>query len=285
MISSVSDWPQWAQNLLLSGAVVVTAVITWFIVRWVIERWVGSKAAKLASGDELEDRAKAQRLETIAGTLETLLGMLFAVGAIVYVMLAWGIPIAPLVAGASVVGIAIGFGAQDIVRDVIGGFMVLVEDQYSIGDVVAIGGVTGTVQEIRLRTTVLRGTDASLYHVPNGEVRVATNLTPDYSRVVIDIGISYDADVDAAIAAIADEAARFRADPEWTGAHVQEPEMLGVNELGDSSVMIRTLFTTDPEQRGAVKREFLRRLKNRLDKEGIDIPYPHITVVHPRDQG
>ena len=190
MISPVSDWPQWAQNLLLSAAVVVTAVITWFILRWAIERWVSSKSATLASGDELEDRAKAQRLETIAGTLETLLGLLFAAAAIVYVMLAWGIPIAPLVAGASVVGIAIGFGAQAIVRDVIAGFMLLVEDQYSIGDVVAIGGVTGTVQEIRLRTTVLRGLDASMHHVPNGEVRVATNLTPDYSKVVIDIGIN-----------------------------------------------------------------------------------------------
>ena len=187
-------------------------------------------------------------------------------------MLAWGIPIAPLVAGASVVGIAIGFGAQDIVRDVIAGFMVLVEDQYAIGDVVAIGGVTGTVQDIGLRTTVLRGLDASMHHVPNGEVRVATNLTPDYSRVVIDIGIAYDSDVDAAIAVIADEAARFRADPDWTDAHVQDPEMLGVNALGHSLVVIRTLLSTDPEQRWAVKREFLRRLKNRLDEEGIRVP-------------
>jgi small conductance mechanosensitive channel len=272
MISPVPDWPQWAQNLLLSAVVVVTAVITWLILRWVIDRWAGSKAATLANGDELKNRAKAQRLQTIAGTLETLLGLLFAAGAIVYVMLVWGIPIAPLVAGASVVGIAIGFGAQDIVRDVISGFMVLVEDQYAIGDVVTIGGVTGTVQDIRLRTTVLRGLDASMHHVPNGEVRVATNLTPDYSKVVIDIGIAYDSDVDAAIAAIADEAARFRADPDWTDAHVQDPEMLGVNALGRSSVVIRTLFSTDPEQRWAVKREFLRRLKNRLDEEGIRVP-------------
>ena len=272
MISPVPDWPQWAQNLLLSAVVVVTAVITWLILRWVIDRWAGSKAATLTTGDELKNRAKAQRLQTIAGTLETLLGLLFAAGAIVYVMLVWGIPIAPLVAGASVVGIAIGFGAQDIVRDVISGFMVLVEDQYAIGDVVTIGGVTGTVQDIRLRTTVLRGLDASMHHVPNGEVRVATNLTPDYSKVVIDIGIAYDSDVDAAIAAIADEAARFRADPDWTDAHVQDPEMLGVNALGHSSVVIRTLFSTDPEQRWAVKREFLRRLKNRLDEEGIRVP-------------
>ncbi|GMQ85663.1 MAG: hypothetical protein BMS9Abin07_1230 [Acidimicrobiia bacterium] len=285
MISAVSDWPEWAQNLLLSAAVVVGAVIIWLILRWMIRRWVRSKAAKLASGDELQDRAKGQRLTTIAATLENLLGLLFAAGAIVYVMLAWGIPIAPLVAGASLVGIAIGFGAQDIVSDVIAGFMVLVEDQYSIGDVVAIGGVTGTVEEIRLRTTVLRGLDASVHHVPNGEVRVATNLTPDYSRVVIDIGIAYESDLDAAIAVIADEAARFRADPDWTDAHVGDSEMLGVNELGDSAVMIRTLFSTVPEQRWAVKREFLRRLKIRLDEEGIDIPYPHITVVQPGDQG
>jgi small conductance mechanosensitive channel len=183
-----------------------------------------------------------------------------------------------------VIGLAVGFGAQDFVKDVIGGFFVLVEDQYSIGDSVSIAGANGTVEEIRLRTTVLRALDGSIHHVPNGEVRVATNLTPDYSRVVIDLGIGYDSDIDSAIAAIGDEAERFVADPEWEFAHADDPRVLGVDELGDSAVMIRVMLTTDPEQRWTVKREFLRRLKYRLDAEGIEIAYPYLQIVQSGDQ-
>lgn len=279
-----SDWPAWVQNLVLSTAVVVGALILWYILHALIRRRVRKRTERLASTDDLSERAKAQRLGTIAATLETLLALVIAAGALVYVLLIWGIPIAPLVAGAGVIGLAVGFGAQDFVKDLIAGFFVLVEDQYSVGDVVEIAGVSGTVEGIRLRTTVLRSLDGSMHHVPNGEVRVASNLTPDFSRMVIDLGISYDADVDSAIAAIADEATRFSHDPEWEAAHADAPTVLGVDELGDSAVIIRTVFTTDPEQRWAVKREFLRRVKYRLDAEAIEIAYPHLQIVQGDDQ-
>jgi moderate conductance mechanosensitive channel len=274
-----SDWPAWLQNLIWTGVVVASAFVIWFVLHRFIRGWIRSRIGKMYDQDDLAQRARAQRFQTIASVLDTIVVLILVTGAIVYIMAVWGIPITPLVAGLGAVGVAIGFGAQDFVKDVIAGFFVLVEDQYAIGDVVDIAGVTGAVEEIRLRTTVLRSLDGAVHHVPNGDVRVASNLTPDFSRIVVDIGVSYDADVDAAIAAIGDEAEKFFDDEKWSTAHTEEPVVLGVDELGDSAVVIRTLFTTDPDRRWEVKREFLRRVKYRLDAEGIDIAYPHLQIV------
>jgi small conductance mechanosensitive channel len=282
-MAQVIDTTDWADKALYSVAVVVAAVIIWFLIDWLVGRWIRSKTSKVED-DDLGGQAGAQRLETLAASMEKVLGLVIVATVVIYIMIIWGIPVGPLIALGSVIGIAVGFGAQDFVKDVIAGFFVLVEDQYSIGDDVRLAGVEGRVLEIRLRTTVLRDLDASLHHVPNGEVRVATNLTPDYSRVVIDVGVTYDSDIDAAIAAIGDEAIRMHADPEWEDAYAGEPQMLGVNELGDSAVTIRALFTTAPTRRAAVRREFLRRVKYRLDAEGIEIAYPHVQIVQGNDQ-
>ena len=282
-IAQFIETTDWEEKALLSVGVIVGAVIIWFVIDWLLKRWVKRKADKIEEGD-LAGQASAQRLHTLAATIEKLVGLIVVAGVIIYIMLIWGVPIAPLVAVGGAVGLAVGFGAQDAVKDLIAGFFVLVEDQYAIGDDVQIADVSGTVEEIRIRTTVLRALDGSVHHVPNGVVRVSTNMTPDIGKVVIDIGVSYDADVDSAIAAIDDEAARFRADPEWQSAHAGDPNVLGVNELGDSSVVIRMTFTTDPERRSAVKREFLRRVKYRLDEEGIEIAYPHLQIVQGGDQ-
>jgi len=281
--AQVFDSTDWREKALVSLGVIVGAVIIWFVSKWLLDRWVNRKAAKVEDGD-LEGQASMQRLRTLAATLEKVFGIIVAASVIVYIMLIWGIPIAPLLAVGGAIGLAIGFGAQDLVKDFIAGFFVLVEDQYAIGDVVDIAGVSGTVEEIRIRTTVLRAHDGSVHHVPNGAVRVATNMTPEVAKVVIDLGVDYEADIDAAIAAIGDEAAQFRADPEWQRAHAGDPEVLGVNELADSAVVIRMSFTTAPEQRWAVKREFLRRVKYRLDDEGIELAYPHLQIIQGPNQ-
>jgi small conductance mechanosensitive channel len=281
--AQVIDTTDWANKALYTLAVVVGAVMIWFLIDWLVGRWIRSKTSKVEEGD-LSGQARVQRLGTLAASMEKLLGVVIVATVVIYTMIIWGIPVGPLIALGSVIGIAVGFGAQGFVKDVIAGFFVLVEDQYAIGDDVRLAGVEGTVVDIRLRTTVLRDLDASLHHVPNGEVRVATNLTPDYSRVVIDVGVTYDSDIDAAIAAIGDEATRMYADPEWEDAYAAEPQMLGVNQLGDSAVTIRALFTTAPARRAAVRREFLRRVKYRLDAEGIEIAYPHLQIVQGDDQ-
>jgi len=278
---SVTSWTEIWQTL----ALIVAALVIWLVARASIRHWATGARRKLEASGTVEDRARAQRFDTIAGSLTMVAFIVIAVVAVVMVLAVWGVPIGPIVASLSVVGFAVGFGAQSLIKDVIAGMFVLIENQYALGDVVEIAGVTGTVEELRLRTTVLRGLDGSVYHVPNGEVRVAKNITHDFSRLVIDVAVAYEESVDRAITVIADEASRFSDDPEWSGRLIEETQVLGVDELADSGVLIRVLITTDPEERWAVKREFLRRIKNRFDEEGIEIPYPHLTIDRRSESG
>jgi len=278
---TVTSWLEIWQTL----AVVVGAVVVWLIVRASIRHWAAGARRKMEARGTLEDRARAQRFDTIAGTLTMVAFVVITVVAVVMVLAVWGVPIGPIVASLSVVGFAVGFGAQSLIKDVIAGMFVLIENQYALGDVVEIAGVSGTVEELRLRTTVLRGLDGSVYHVPNGEIRVAKNITHDFSRLVIDVAVAYEEPVDRAIAVIADEASLFAADPVWSDRLIEETKVLGVDELADSGVLIRVLITTDPAERWTVKREFLRRIKNRFDDEGIEIPYPHLTIDRRNDAG
>ena len=280
---TISDevWTQIWQTALI----VLVAIVVWFLARWLIHRWSERLQRRLVSTGELGDRARAQRLNTVGRTLSVVMFIVVAVVAIATILGVWGVPLGPLIASLSVVGIAIGLGAQDLVKDVIAGMFVLIEDQYALGDVVQLAGVSGTVEEIRLRTTVLRDLDGSIHHVPNGEVRVATNLTYEYSRVVVDLSVAYEESVDRALEVIGEVAGGLAADPEWSSAVVDDPQVLGVDALDDSGVVIRVLFTTDPDTRWTVKREFLRRAKNGLDEAGIEIPYPHVTITRRPDSG
>ncbi|MGB5169430.1 MAG: mechanosensitive ion channel family protein [Acidimicrobiia bacterium] len=280
---TISDevWTQIWQTALI----VVVGVVVWVLARWLIHRSSARLQNRLEATGDLVDRAKAERLHTVGRTLSALVFIGAATVVVVTILGVWGVPLGPLIASLSVVGLAIGIGAQDLVKDVIAGIFVLVEDQYAIGDVVELAGVSGTVDEIRLRTTVLQDLDGSIHHVPNGEVRVSTNLTYEYSRVVVDLSVAYEESVDQALDAIGEVAAQLAGDAEWSPSIIDDPQVLGVDALDDSGVVIRVLFTTDPEMRWKVKREFLRRVKNGLDEAGIEIPYPHITLTHRPDSG
>ncbi len=205
----------------------MVAIAVWLIGRWLIRRWSARLQEHLESTGDLLNRARAQRLATVAQLASAVLLIVAIAVGMVTGLAVWGIPIGPLVASLSVVGIAIGLGAQDLIKDVIAGVFVIVEDQYAIGDVVELAGVSGSVDEIRLRTTVLRDLDGSVHHVPNGAVRVASNLTYDYSRVVVDLAVAYEESVDRAIEVISDIAAAFAADSQWSAALVEEPKVLG----------------------------------------------------------
>lgn len=261
-----------------TATILVVSLVVWLVLRILIHRWSDRTQRKLVESDDLQNRARAQRLETIATTFSTFVVLTIVVIAIVMGLAVWGVPITPIVASLSVVGIGIGFGAQDFVKDVIAGLFVLLEDQYSVGDVVELAGVSGTVVEVRLRTTVLRGLDGSVHHIPNGAVRVATNLTHESSSIVVDLAVAYEESVDRAIDVITNETSVLASDPEWGPRLVDQPVVLGVDKLADSGVIVRVVMTTDPDQRWTVKREFLRRIKNRFDDEGIEIPYPHVTI-------
>ena len=257
-----------------TAVVLIGTVILW----WVFVRLVGRAVDRMAVGDDIEAAERRQRGQTLWKAGRRVAAMVVAVIWLLTVLNIWDIPITAFVAVGSAVGVAIGFGAQSMVRDIIAGFFILAEDQFGIGDVVSIAGVTGSVVDMRLRVTVLRDLDGNAHYVPNGEITVASNFTQSYAQVVIDVGIAYHESVDAALEVFDDELRRFAADPEWSGHVIEEPVVLGVQELGDSSVTIRGFLKVAPDQRWLVRREFFRRIKNRFDAESIEIPFPQRTV-------
>jgi small conductance mechanosensitive channel len=265
-------------------AVIVGAVVVLWFVRRAIKRWSNRIEREYNQSEDHSDRERGQRLVTLTSVMVVVVRIAMWTIVILTAMGIWGIPMSPFVAVAATVGVAVGFGAQDLVKDVIAGFFILVEDQFGIGDVVTIAGVSGTVDAIKLRTTVLRDLNGNEHHVPNGHIVVASNMTPDFARVVADVGVSYDTDVDKAIEVILDEITTLANDPDWSRAFLEPPEMLGVNKLNESAVEIRVLATVITEERWRVKREFNRRIKNRLDAEGIEIPFNYMSVVIHSDE-
>src|SRR5512146_2109612 len=188
------------------------------------------------------------------------------------------INIGPLVAGLGVVGLAISFGAQTLVKDVIAGFFLLLENHYGVGDVVRIANVEGTVERVTLRSTVLRDGHGVVHFVPNGQVEVVSNLTRQWSRAVVDVGVSYGVEVDRAMQVLREVLREFGSDASWRDRVVGEPTVAGVEALGESRVELRAWVNMVPGAHGDAERELRRRIKNRFDNEGIEIPVPQRIV-------
>jgi len=190
----------------------------------------------------------------------------------------FGIDIGPVLAAAGVVGLAIGFGSQSLVKDVVSGFFILLEDQIRVGDVVQIAGKGGLVEKINLKTTILRDLSGNVHYVPNGHIDVVTNMTKDFSRYVFDIGVAYREDVDEVIGVIKEVDEDLRNDSDYKDDILEPIEILGLDQFASSSVVIRARTTTKPIQQWRVGREFNRRLKKKFDELNIEIPFPHITL-------
>jgi small conductance mechanosensitive channel len=189
-----------------------------------------------------------------------------------------GVDIAPLLAGAGIAGLAIGFGAQSLVKDVITGVFILLEDSIAVGDVVNVGGHGGVVEGMTVRTVRLRDLSGNVHIVPFGEVASVLNMTKEFSYALIEAGVAYKEDVDQVIEVLREIGAGMAADPEF-GPMILEPlEVIGLDSFGESSVNIRVRIKTRPIKQWAVRREFHRRMKRAFDERGIEIPFPHRTV-------
>jgi len=188
------------------------------------------------------------------------------------------INIAPILAGVGVAGIAIGFGAQSLVKDIVAGLFIILENQYRVGDVVRIADVAGLVEDINLRRTVLRDLDGIVHVVPNGEIRVASNFTKEWSRVNLNISVAYGEDLDRVISVINRVGTELAEDPQWAPDILKPPQALRVDNLGDSGIEVKILGDTKPIRQWDVMGELRRRLKKAFDEEGIEIPWPHTKV-------
>lgn len=221
-------------------------------------------------------------------TLATVLRSAFAAGllalALTLVLGELGVNIGPLLAAAGVAGLAIGFGAQSLVRDFLNGFFFLLEGQVRVGDIVEAGGKSGVVEAMTLRTLTLRDFAGRVHIIPHGEISAVTNYTRDFSRAVIEVGVAYREDAERVLDLLREEAAAMAADPEFAGTITGEPEVFGIDEFGDSALLFKVRFTTRPAGQWDVGRAFRRRIKARFDREGIEIPFPHQTLYWGEDR-
>lgn len=216
---------------------------------------------------------------------ETLARLVQSVGAavigVVALLMAFSLffNIAPLLTGVGIAGLAVSFGAQSLVKDVIAGFFILLENQYQLGDTVRIAGVEGTVSHLTLRATVLRDGSGVVHFIPNGQIAVVSNQTRTWSRAVVDVGVAYGADIDRVTKVLRTLIADLAKDPAWSPRLTGESAVAGIQQLGDSAVTIRAWVNTQPGVQGDVKSELLRRIKATFEREGIEMPYPQ-HVVH-----
>ncbi|MEM9564259.1 MAG: mechanosensitive ion channel family protein [Actinomycetota bacterium] len=236
----------------------------------------------LVNGEGSRLELRIETLAAVAGSLVT--AVVWSVAFVVTLGL-FDISLAPLFAGAGVVGIALGFGAQSVVADFLSGFFMLFEDQYGVGDVVDVGDATGTVEKFSLRTTTVRDVNGTVWHIPNSEIRRVGNKSQVWSRAVLDIDVAYDTDLRRAEGIIQRVADDLWRDADFDGGDIIDPpEVWGVERLGADGVSIRLVVKTDPAEQWIVGRELRLRIKEALDEAGIEIPFPQRTVWIRQDE-
>jgi small conductance mechanosensitive channel len=194
-----------------------------------------------------------------------------------------GVQIGPFLAAAGVAGVAVGFGGQYLIRDVIAGIFLIGEDQYRIGDYIRLGDVSGVVEDITLRVTTLRDLDGTVHHIPNGEIKFVSNYSKVFSRVNLDIGVAYDSDLDRVIEVINRVGKELAEDPEWKEDILEAPRFVRVQQFADSAILLKVLGDTKPTRHFDVAGEFRRRLKKAFDAEGIEIPFQQIVIHKARE--
>ncbi len=263
------------------GARILIIVLTALGLWWVLKQLFKRVEPALPSGALAETDDQVQQARTLLRVGRDLLIVLVIGGAVLMVMSELGINVAPLLAGAGVAGLAIGLGAQTLVRDLIGGVFILMEDQFAIGDTIRVGQIAGNVERITLRATWLRDLEGRLHVIPNGEVRIVSNYSKEWSRAVVDVGVSYEDDLEAVMKALEEVGRQIAADPHFGPLLLEPPVVPGVVGLDDWAVTVRLMVKTLPGKHWEVGREMRRRIKETFQAQGITIPYPRQEVwVH-----
>ena len=269
----VTDWLlQHGTRILL---ILVVGVALWFTLKKLLPPLLRRTTARIKGESKGEVK---KRVDTLLAIFLGVGKVLIIIVVVFMVLSELDVNIAPILAGFGIAGIAVGFGAQYLIRDLIAGVFIILENQYRVGDWARIADIDGMVEAINLRKTVLRDFNGTVHHVPNGEIKVASNFTRTFARVNLDISVAYDTDLDHAISVINRIGQEMAADKNWAEVITSAPQALGVNNLGDSGIDIKILGNTKPMQQWAVMRELRLRLKKTFDAENIEIPWPHTKV-------
>ena len=256
--------------------IIAITVASYLVLRHFIPLLIKRTVALRMKG-ELEEEIK-KRSDTLCSLLTKIALGIIVILALVTILPEFGINITGMLVGLGIVGIAVGFGAQSLIRDYLSGIFILLEDQYDVGDVVRVAGIAGFVEEVGLRRTVLRDLDGIVHSISNGEIKAASNFTKGYSRVNLDISVAYGEDLDRVIKVINRVCKEMAEEPKWKADFITTPQVLRVNNLGDSGIDIKILGDTKPIKQWAVMGELRLRLKRTFDAEGIEIPWPHTKV-------
>lgn len=271
------------QWLSTAGLRILIIVIIGLVALWLLKK-LSFRLVKTFSREGKSD-AYYKRLNTMKSVTGNIITFAVLAIALVTILGELGIAIGPILTAAGVIGVAIGFGSQQLVQDVISGFFILLEDQIRVGDVVNVAGKGGLVERVTLRMTVLRDLSGSVHYVRNGHIDVVTNMTQEFSYALMDIGVAYRENVDTVIEVIKEVAATLRADDSPLKDDILEDiEILGVDKFADSAVIIKVRIKTKPIKQWSVMREFNRRLKLTFDEKNIEIPYPHVTLYMGADK-
>lgn len=287
-------WERWQEPIFEYGTVVALAL--GHIVLIVIAGWVALRALRrilrrlesmlIRRAEEDEDRlssiASEKRVKTLVGLLHTVATIGIWAMVVVISLTEIGVEVGPLLAGAGVAGLAFGFGAQNLVKDVIAGFFFIMENQVRVGDVAIVNGTGGIVEAITFRTITLRDLGCVVHIFPHGQISTLSNMTKGWSAYVVEMGVAYKEDTDEVVRLMKEVHAEMMKDPAYAPRMLQELEVFGVDRFDDSAVIIKARMKTEPLQQWFVGREFNRRIKKLFDAQGIEIPFPHRTVMFPK---
>ncbi len=261
----------WMQE---SGIKIILIIVLGFITQIVLtkaSRTVLTSALSKHMASDRSDSGREKRINTIHQVLVKTIGIILFLIILLMVFIEMGINVTPILTGAGIMGIAIGFGAQDVVKNIFHGIFILTEDQYSEGDVITVAGITGTVEMFDLRRTILRDLDGTQHHIPNGEIAIASNKTRSWSGINLDIGVAYDTDLNK-LKQVIDKVSQTISKNEKV---TEPPKLVGLEEFADSAIIVKILGKTKPGYQWEVNRELRKLLKEAFDQEGIEIPFPH----------
>lgn len=276
------DWARWSAPA-LSALRIVLIVVVATVAIVTLQKLVRGVRMRIAS--RLDGPDAARRAETLGRVVRYLVGLVIGAVAAMLVLAEVGVSLAPILGAAGVVGLAIGFGAQSLVKDYFTGFFILFEDQIRTGDVVKVADIGGLVEDITLRHVRLRDYDGNVHFVPNSLITTVTNMSRLYAHAVIDVGVAYREDVDSVLGLMRQVGAQMRADETFGPKLLDDLEVAGIERFDDSAVVLRCRFKVAPLEQWSVRREYLRRVKAAFDACGVEIPYPHVTVYAGAGKG
>jgi small-conductance mechanosensitive channel len=275
------DWERVTDWLLTHGLrillILLLALVGDLVLRVLVPRVIRPAVTRQMK-DKPEEEIQ-QRIHTLVAVLRGSGRFVLVVWALFTILPELGVNVTPILASVGIAGIAVGFGAQSLVKDVISGLFILIENQYSKGDVVTVAGISGLVEEVGLRRTVLRDLDGVVHHVPNGQIAVASNLTQEWSRVNMNVSVAYGEDLDKVFEVINRVGHEMAADAEFGPLILKAPQVLRVDAFEESGIAIKILGDTEPIRQWDVMGELRKRLKKAFDEEGIEIPFPHRVMV------